>query len=62
MDYRRNKEGYIDMTAYSALQHMENEREVKKVLKILFSALDLTDYEIVGRIKFRNKKTGEIFE
>ena len=58
-DYKRNRSGYVDPTAYKAIKQVtEDEKKVSKVIKTLQAVAHLAGYEISGRIVLRDKESG----
>lgn len=64
-DPRRNASGYMDMTAYKAIEKADREIEAearyKKLLSTIFYICDLAGFHIEGRITIKDKKTGKIW-
>lgn len=64
-DPRRNASGYMDMTAYKAIQAADREadaeRRYKKLLSTIFYICDLAGFHIEGRLEIRDKKTGKVW-
>ena len=58
----RNSEGYSDPTAYLAMRNIDDDYRFKKLLKTIFSILDLSGFELDGRITLIDKKTGRIYK
>jgi hypothetical protein len=56
-----NKSGCKDPTAYAATRPTEEEIQVGKLVKAVKSVADLFGYEIVNRIEFRNKISGNMY-
>lgn len=69
MDYkndpRRNASGYLDMTAYKAIEKVDREAEAeerfKKLLSTIFYICDLAGFRIENRLVIRDKKTGKVW-
>lgn len=66
MNYR-NSEGYSDPTAGAAMavtnkEEQEVERMNHKIIQMFRLLLDLTGFEIVGRVTLKHKKSGRIFK
>ena len=69
MDYkrdpRRNASGYMDLTAYKAIENVEREAEAeerfKKLLNTIFYICELAGFHIEGRITLKDKKTGKVW-
>lgn len=59
-----NSEGYADPTAYYAIKSADSEldRQISHLVKIIKGIVDLTDFEIVGRIELRHTKSGRIYK
>ena len=59
---RYNASHCLDMTAYRAIENIEAERRyVGKIMKTIFNILELSGYELDGRIAIRNKSTGRVW-
>lgn len=55
---KKNAEGYSDPTAFEALNRLDEDTKVHKIMKIIFMLLDLTGFYMDGRITLVSKKTG----
>lgn len=64
-DPRRNASGYMDLTAYQAIENVEREAEAekryKKLLSTIFYIVELAGFHIEGRLTIRDKKTGKVW-
>ena len=63
-DLKRNGSGYLDLTPYNAIKHIEQtEREVCKIklLHTIFHVCELAGFELEGRITLKDKETGKIW-
>lgn len=64
-DPRRNASGYMDMTAYKAIDKVDREIEAearyKKLLSTIFYICDLAGFHIEERLVIKDKKTGKIW-
>ena len=64
-DPRRNASGYLDMTAYKAIEKVDREADAearyKKLLSTIFYICDLAGFHIEGRITIKDKKTGKVW-
>jgi hypothetical protein len=58
---RYNASHCVDNTAYQAINNVDEERRVKKLMSNLLYIVNLAGYEVVGRITIQNKKTGKIW-
>lgn len=63
---KRNIEGYIDPTAYAALQKTLSEREdrdarVQRLIKSLKEIIDQSGYDLLNRIELKDRKTGRYY-
>lgn len=59
-DPRRNASGYIDTTAYKAIQNIEKEeRRVKKLIATIFNICELAGFRVESRIVLKDLKTGK---
>lgn len=60
---KRNREGYLDTTAFHALRNVDEEDErFHRLLHTLFYICEIADFEIDGRIVLIDKKTGRIWK
>ncbi len=58
----RNASGCIDTTAHKAIKNIsEEEKRLKKLLHTIFYIIDISGYEVEGRITLVDKKTGKIW-
>ena len=64
-DPRRNSSGYMDMTAFKAIEKVDREIEAqaryKKLLSTIFYICDLAGFHIENRLEIRDKKTGKVW-
>lgn len=64
-DPRRNASGYLDPTAYEAIEKISrDEREdkrVKKLIATIYSICDLAGFSVETRIVLKDVKTGRIW-
>lgn len=64
-DPRRNSSGYIDPTAYKAMQNVERDEKLdaryRLVLSIIRNVLDLAGFCMVERFVIKDKKTGKVW-
>ena len=63
---KRNNEGYIDPTAYAALQKTLNEtndRDARgqRLIKSLKEIIDQSGYDLLNRIELKDRKTGRYY-
>ena len=61
-----NHEGYPDPTAHYGIKEVvkeesEQERRIRHLMHIIREAAHLAGFEVVGRITFKDKKTGNEF-
>lgn len=57
-----NHEGYADPTPYHAIKSISSDDDkLNKLIGIIKDVTAMSDFEIVGRIEFRHKKTGKIY-
>lgn len=61
-----NNSGCPDPTAYEAMKRIQNHNLVDdyahKVVTTIKNILDLSGFELVGRIQIRHKKSGKIYK
>lgn len=64
-----NGSGCPDPTAYAAIQtiqreerNQQNDETAHKVVTTIKNILDLSGFEVVGRIQIRHKKSGKIYK
>lgn len=66
-----NNSGCPDPTAYAALKNVQREERIQneavdeaahKVVSTIKNILDLSGFEMVGRIQIRHKKSGKIYK
>lgn len=64
-DPRRNASGYMDMTAYKAIEKADREADAekryKRLINTIFYICDLAGFHIEERIVIKDKKTGKIW-
>ena len=63
----RNASGYIDPTAYKAIKKVDAEVEAEswrfhELLDTIFGILELSDFELQGRICVKDKRTGKVYK
>ena len=62
-DPRRNASGYVDPTAYKALQSVSREereeKRVKKLLATIYNVCELAGFRVESRIVLKDVKTGK---
>lgn len=59
---RKNSEGYSDPTAYEAIRNTgKDEERFHKVLDMIFSICELSDFHVEERIIIKDKRTGKIW-
>lgn len=61
-----NSEGYPDPTAYGGIKRIikeesETERKAFELIKVLKFIVRLSNFELIERIKIRDKKSGREF-
>lgn len=62
-DPRKNASGCSDLTAYNAIQNIdEEEEEFKKLLRTLRYICNVAGFEFDGRICIRNKESGRVYK
>ena len=63
-----NESGCPDPTAYAAMKNVQKEQnqliddKAHKVVTTIRNILDLSGFELVGRIQIRHKKSGKIYK
>lgn len=57
----QNKEGYADPTAYDALKNIDDEKRVSELVFILKWIINKSGFELLERIKLRDKKSGKTY-
>ncbi len=64
-DPRRNSSGYMDLTAYEAIERADRdvvaEARHKKLINTIFYICDLAGFRIEGRLVLKDKKTGKVW-
>ena len=61
-DPRKNASGCSDLTAYNAIQNIdEEEEEFKKLLRTLRYICNVAGFEFDGRVCIRNKESGRVW-
>ena len=59
---RYNASHCLDLTAYQAIENIEAERrKVGKIIKTILNILELSGYELDGRIAIKNKSSGKVW-
>lgn len=58
---RLNGSGCKDLTAYEAIENIESERRLKKLLAEIFRLCDIAGFHVEERIVLRDKKTGKVW-
>lgn len=62
-DPRKNASGCSDLTAYNAIQNIdEEEEEFKKLLRTLRYICNVAGFEFDGRVCIRNKESGRVYK
>ena len=62
-----NGSGCPDPTAYAAMKNIQNENQpidkvAHKVMNTIKNILDLSGFELIGRIQIKHKKSGKIYK
>jgi hypothetical protein len=61
-----NGSGCSDPTAYIAMKNIQREKSIDdnahKVISTIKNVLDLSGFELTGRIEIRHKKSGRIYK
>lgn len=50
-----------DLTAHQALENIDEERRVKKLVTAVLYTIDLAGYDLEGRLVLRNKRNGKVW-
>lgn len=62
-DPRRNASGYVDPTAFKAMQNISREereeKRVKKLLATIYNVCELAGFRVESRIVLKDVKTGK---
>lgn len=63
-DPRRNTSGYLDPTAYAAINRISEEEEERfhRLLRTIFYICEIAGFEIEGRIVLIDKRNGRIWK
>lgn len=64
-DLKRNGSGCLDLTAYAAIKNIEGDEDYERacsLIKTLKHVCRLSDFEIIGRIVIKDKRTGRIYK
>ena len=62
-DPRKNASGCSDLTAYNAIQNIdEEEEEFKKLLRTLRYICNVAGFEFDGRVCIRNKESVRVYK
>ncbi|MCC0638369.1 hypothetical protein [Clostridioides sp. ES-S-0001-02] len=58
-----NKSGYIDNTAYKAINKVDEEKQKANiVIKLIKDTARIAGFEIINRIELENKNSGSIYK
>lgn len=61
---KRNKSGYLDITAYEAIKKVDVESEherLHRMIDILHAVCEINDFHIVEHVVLKDKRTGRIW-
>lgn len=63
----KNSEGYLDVTAGSAMRSVSKEEkkreaDVQSLIKVLKQIISLTGFELINRIELKDKETGKEYK
>lgn len=63
----KNQDGYKDPTAFQAIKQVikEEETEEKQLATLVFVLkyiINMTGFELIGRIELKNKKSGRVYK
>lgn len=56
-----NASGCKDMTAYKAIENVESEERLKKLLAEIFKSCERYGFHLEDRVILRDKKTGKVW-
>ena len=56
-----NASGCKDLTAYEALENIESEKRLRKLLTKIFRLCEKSGFHLEGRIVLRDVKTGKVW-
>ncbi len=56
-----NKSGCKDLTAYKAIENIESEERLKKLLAEIFRNCERYGFHLEDRVILRDKKTGKVW-
>lgn len=60
-DIKKNGSGYVDPTAYHAIQNSRDEERFYKLLSTIFDICELSGFHIEERIVIKDMRTGKIW-
>jgi hypothetical protein len=56
-----NGSGCKDLTAYEAIQNIEDETRVNKLLATIFNICELAGFRVENRIVLKDKRSGKVW-
>ena len=59
---KKNNEYYNDLTAYEAIRNIESEERAIKLLAVLRYIIKNCNFELVGHIHIKDKKTNKVYK
>lgn len=64
-DPRKNESGCWDLTAYEAIKNLEGDEDYERACAFINAIKALakaSDFKIINRIRFKDKRTGRIYK
>ena len=64
-DLRKNGSGCWDLTAYEAIKNLEGDDDYERACAFIDAVKALakeSDFKIINRIRFKDKRTGRIYK
>lgn len=61
MNPKKNSEGYLDLTAYEAMNNIDEKEIVRKLLLKVSRICEKNGYRVIGNITLKNKESGKIW-
>lgn len=60
-DPRRNESGYLDPTAYEAIENIEAHKRFRNLMGCILRICEIAGFSIEERIVLKDKSTGKIW-